>query len=43
MRPLQQAFVAGALPLEHYPAGSWGPQGADRLIGSVERHWRISE
>jgi len=43
VRPLQQAFVAGALPLEHYPAGSWGPQGADRLIGSVERHWRISE
>jgi glucose-6-phosphate 1-dehydrogenase len=23
------------VPIEEYPAGSWGPSGADRLIGSI--------
>ena len=39
-------FVQGILdawnddvPIEDYPAGSWGPVGADRLIGSIGRRW----
>ncbi len=27
------------VPIEEYAAGSWGPTGADRLIGSVGRKW----
>jgi glucose-6-phosphate 1-dehydrogenase len=27
-------------PIPHYPAGSWGPAEADRLIESVGRRWR---
>ena len=27
------------VPIDEYPAGSWGPPGADRLIGSINRHW----
>jgi glucose-6-phosphate 1-dehydrogenase len=27
------------VPLEEYPAGGWGPRGADQLIGSAGRAW----
>ena len=27
------------VPIEEYPAGSWGPVGAERLIGSIARQW----
>jgi glucose-6-phosphate 1-dehydrogenase len=26
-------------PIEEYPAGGWGPDGADRLIRSIGRNW----
>jgi glucose-6-phosphate 1-dehydrogenase len=26
--------------LPTYPAGSWGPEASDQLIGAGERHWR---
>jgi glucose-6-phosphate 1-dehydrogenase len=33
--------AAGAIePLPTYPAGTWGPEAADQLIGSGGRHWR---
>ena len=43
VRPVQQAFAAGSPPLVPYAAGSWGPEAADRLIGSAERHWRNAD
>jgi len=43
VRPLQEAFAADAPPLAPYAAGSWGPEAADRLLESVERHWRNSD
>ena len=34
------AWSDGAhVPLEEYPAGSWGPRAADDLIGAVGRRW----
>ena len=27
------------VPIEHYPAGGWGPAGADRLVASIGRSW----
>ena len=27
------------IPIEDYPVGSWGPIGADQLIGSIGRQW----
>jgi glucose-6-phosphate 1-dehydrogenase len=34
------AWQDGAkVPIEEYSAGSWGPGGADRLIGSIGRRW----
>ncbi len=33
--------AAGAIePLPTYPAGTWGPEASDQLIGAGERHWR---
>ena len=43
LRPLQGAFAQGEPRLATYEAGTWGPEEADRLIGTVERHWRNSE
>jgi glucose-6-phosphate 1-dehydrogenase len=43
LRPLQGAFAEGEPRLTTYEAGTWGPEEADRLIGTVERHWRNSE
>ena len=38
--PIQKAFVEGEPPLARYPAGSWGPIEADRLIEASNRQWR---
>ena len=38
--PLLAAMREGAVPLERYPAGSWGPEGAERMLGRSARHWR---
>ncbi|MCU1489997.1 MAG: putative glucose-6-phosphate dehydrogenase [Acidimicrobiaceae bacterium] len=38
--PIQQSFAEGEPPLARYPAGSWGPVEADRLIEATGRHWR---
>ena len=37
--PIHEAW-ASAEPPEPYPAGSWGPDGADRLIERGGRRWR---
>jgi glucose-6-phosphate 1-dehydrogenase len=31
----------GSAGIEDYPAGSWGPEAADRLIGADARAWRL--
>lgn len=40
LEPLLECWGADPLPPELYPAGSWGPQGADTLIERDGRHWR---
>jgi glucose-6-phosphate 1-dehydrogenase len=42
VRPIQESFADWHPPLARYAAGSWGPEEADRLIGTVNRHWRNS-
>ena len=37
--PMQQSFAQGEPPLARYPAGSWGPTEADRLIEAGGRAW----
>jgi glucose-6-phosphate 1-dehydrogenase len=38
--PILEALdAATAPPLEEYPAGSWGPAGADTLLARGHRHW----
>ncbi|HEX2203222.1 MAG TPA: glucose-6-phosphate dehydrogenase [Longimicrobium sp.] len=37
--PLLDAWAAGGEP-EPYPAGSWGPSGADALLAADGRRWR---
>ncbi|MBD0320361.1 MAG: glucose-6-phosphate dehydrogenase, partial [Gemmatimonadetes bacterium] len=36
--PILERWEAGGEP-EGYPAGSWGPEGADRLLGEDRRSW----
>lgn len=36
--PILERWEAGGEP-EWYPAGSWGPEGADRLMGEDRRGW----
>ena len=38
--PIQQAFENGRPPLARYPAGSWGPVEAARLIAASGHQWR---
>ncbi len=38
--PVLDRWAAQTDPLPTYPAGSWGPAEADRLIGSTGRSWR---
>jgi glucose-6-phosphate 1-dehydrogenase len=38
--PLLDALASPAAPpVEPYPAGSWGPKGAEALLGRGHRHW----
>jgi glucose-6-phosphate 1-dehydrogenase len=39
LTPVLQAWEQGACPLEPYEAGSWGPDGAQRLIEQDGREW----
>ena len=38
--PIQEAWAQELAPLARYPAGSWGPREADRLIEATGRRWR---
>jgi glucose-6-phosphate 1-dehydrogenase len=38
--PLLDAWKRDEAPLQFYPAGTWGPEAADELIGEYERKWR---
>jgi glucose-6-phosphate 1-dehydrogenase len=38
--PLLNAWAADARPPEPYPAGTWGPEAADKLIEKEGRKWR---
>jgi glucose-6-phosphate 1-dehydrogenase len=38
--PLLEAWAEDESPLSHYPAGTWGPHEADRLLARDLRQWR---
>ncbi|HET9732892.1 MAG TPA: glucose-6-phosphate dehydrogenase [Acidimicrobiales bacterium] len=38
--PILEAWQDPGIPLYRYPAGSWGPGAADRLLEATGRHWR---
>ena len=38
--PILERWAEQPDPLPEYPAGDWGPDEADRLIGSTGRRWR---
>ena len=38
--PILEAWAAGEGALEGYPAGTWGPAAANRLLARDDRHWR---
>jgi len=38
--PVVEAWAEDAAPLARYPAGTWGPREADRLIEATGRNWR---
>ncbi|MDP9403051.1 MAG: glucose-6-phosphate dehydrogenase [Actinomycetota bacterium] len=40
VEPLLNAWAADEAPLARYPAGTWGPREADRLLESDGRRWR---
>ena len=40
VRPIQEMWSDDATPLARYPAGSWGPREADRLLERDGRRWR---
>ncbi len=40
VQPLIDGFDQVRLPLAQYPAGSWGPTAADRLLDHAEGRWR---
>lgn len=37
--PIYNAFQEGAVPLEFYESGTWGPAGATRLLAAMGDHW----
>lgn len=39
VKPVQDAFASGELPLCRYPAGSWGPAEAGELLARDGRMW----
>jgi glucose-6-phosphate 1-dehydrogenase len=40
VEPVQAAMAEGRLAPQPYPAGSWGPEGADELLRRTGRQWR---
>ena len=36
---IEEGWRSGQPPLEAYPAGTWGPSGADRLLAHDGRRW----
>jgi glucose-6-phosphate 1-dehydrogenase len=38
--PLLKTWAADVRPPDFYPAGTWGPEAADRLIERDGRRWR---
>ena len=38
--PVLQAWESSSSSPELYPAGTWGPSAADRLIAETKNHWR---
>jgi len=41
VQPLIDGFDRVAVPLAHYPAGSWGPPEAEALLGEAGDRWRV--
>ncbi|MEZ6129542.1 MAG: glucose-6-phosphate dehydrogenase [Planctomycetaceae bacterium] len=39
--PVLKFWESGSAGLEFYPAGTWGPAGADRLLTESGHHWRV--
>ncbi len=39
VQPVLDAWADGEVPLDRYPAGSWGPRDADLLLASDGRRW----
>jgi glucose-6-phosphate 1-dehydrogenase len=40
--PILEAWKDRQVPIARYPAGSWGPREADRLLARDGRRWRQS-
>jgi len=40
VQPVIDAFESNAIPLHHYPAGTWGPAAAEELPGACNDVWR---
>jgi glucose-6-phosphate 1-dehydrogenase len=38
--PVLEAWEGSSSPPDLYPAGTWGPASADRLISDTRAHWR---
>ncbi|MCA9049850.1 MAG: glucose-6-phosphate dehydrogenase, partial [Planctomycetaceae bacterium] len=41
--PVLQEWESGSAGLEFYPAGTWGPAAADRLLTVTGRRWRVPQ
>jgi glucose-6-phosphate 1-dehydrogenase len=39
--PIEERWTSGLSPLYGYPAGSWGPQGAEELLARDGRRWHL--
>jgi glucose-6-phosphate 1-dehydrogenase len=37
--PIELAWRNGRPPLQMYPAGTWGPEAADKLLQAEGREW----
>ena len=41
--PVLQAWEHSSTPPDDYPAGTWGPSAADRLLAVSGHHWRVPQ
>jgi glucose-6-phosphate 1-dehydrogenase len=37
--PIEESWREGSPPLQTYPAGSWGPKAADKMLAADGREW----